>query len=270
MGIFSRKPPAPGCSAMTSTTVGRHWRNTAQAGTASAILGLDGGGVLTNRVAHTSDTSFFGAWPMETPAVPSDARDSPAPSAPRSTTAFTSCPRQDRRSRTCPASDSGRTALSAATKSRPVTFTSSDDRGQAPDLRAARHHALRRGQQDRRPSTPPVSDLPLPPRRRARDHPAPTRIANATPSPTPAGRGARDPGVLPIRRLSVPSRAESRRERSLQLGHIQPDSDANPGPNRPGGADATPRRSLSGRQGPEATLVTPTRRRQRDRMSIDL
>ena len=34
------------------------------------VLGLDVGGVLVDRVAEGSDTSFFGGRPMDTPAVP--------------------------------------------------------------------------------------------------------------------------------------------------------------------------------------------------------
>lgn len=44
--------------------------NTTRADAVPVILGLDVGGVLTDRVAATSDTSFFGDRPMETPAVP--------------------------------------------------------------------------------------------------------------------------------------------------------------------------------------------------------
>lgn len=36
----------------------------------SSVLGLDVGGVLVDRVAEGSDTSFFGGRPMDTPAVP--------------------------------------------------------------------------------------------------------------------------------------------------------------------------------------------------------
>ncbi len=38
-------------------------------GDASAYIGIDIGGVLVDRAAHDTDTSFFGGRPMETPAV---------------------------------------------------------------------------------------------------------------------------------------------------------------------------------------------------------
>jgi len=44
--------------------------NTTRADAVPVTLGIDVGGVLTDRVAATPDTSFFGDRPMETPAVP--------------------------------------------------------------------------------------------------------------------------------------------------------------------------------------------------------
>lgn len=45
----------------------RRW--TARGADAQPVLGVDIGGVIVDRVAEGSDTSFFGARPMDTPAV---------------------------------------------------------------------------------------------------------------------------------------------------------------------------------------------------------
>lgn len=63
-----RRPGAMGRSAKQ-----RRLRGASMAPPATArppVLGLDVGGVLVDRVAEGSDTSFFGGQPMDTPAVP--------------------------------------------------------------------------------------------------------------------------------------------------------------------------------------------------------